>query len=265
MKNLWLIFCLLFHLLSVRGGERVVSLSPAVSEAVIAIGGKALLCGRSSACNIPEISHLPAAGTLGKPLPEKIFQLRCTLLVSDTRHPSRTWLLLQKSPVKVLLLPAKRLDDLPGNLRKLGRALQLEKNAEKTASKFEEQLAALRRTVPERKSKALIIFSTSPAVSCGRESFITEALSLAGFESITGNMPGAYFTVSQEFILQSKPDHIISAGLPLRAVQKYFARPVFRDIPAVKNGSFICADTDRLCRLGINLPQAIRQLRDKHK
>ena len=265
MKNLWLIFCLLFHLLSVRGGERVVSLSPAVSEAVIAVGGKNLLCGRSSACNIPAISHLPVAGTMGKPMPEKIFQLKCTLVVSDTRHPSRTWLLLQKSPVKVLMLPAKRLDDLPGNLRKLGNALGLAANAEKTASAFEEQLAALRRTVPSRKSKALVIFSTTPAVTCGKESFITEALSLAGFESISGNMPGAYFTISREFILKSRPEYIISAGLPPQAVEKYFASPVFREIPAVKNSRFIHADTDTLCRLGINLPRAIHQLRNRHK
>ena len=64
-------------------GERVVSLSPAVTTLVAAVGAEDQLCGRCTACTMPRFSHLPTAGDLGRPFPESVLRCRATLVVSD--------------------------------------------------------------------------------------------------------------------------------------------------------------------------------------
>ena len=78
---------ILFHAAAINaavpGGA--VTLSPGATEAVITAGGAAQLRGRSSACLMPEVRHLPLAGDFGVPNVEKILRTRATMVITDTR------------------------------------------------------------------------------------------------------------------------------------------------------------------------------------
>lgn len=242
---------------------RVVSLSPALTDAVVLIGGVKQLAGKSSACSAPETKNIPVAGNMGYPDVEKIIRLNVDYVISDTRHPGGRWQLLELAGIKTVFLPGEKLADFPDNLRKLGKLLKLEKQSGIAAENFETQIAQLRQSIPKDKVRALIVFAVAPAVSCSKKSFIDEALTLAGVENICSDGKRAYFVVPSEYILRQMPEVIISAGVPEKAVKDFFARQEFRHLPAVKNNRIIFIDPDKFCRAGKDLPQAIKALRQE--
>ena len=242
-------------------GVRIVSLSPALTDAIVAIGGKNLLCGKSRVCNAPGTENIPIAGNMGLPAAEKILSLRPDYVVSDTRHPGGNWKTLERQGIKLIFLPGKNIADHPANLRKLGKLFDLESSAEKAAQDFEAKISELRRTVPGNRIRVLAVLAVSPVISCGSESFLNEALTLAGAENICGSVKRSYFTVSPEYILKSAPEAIIFAGIPEKTAKQYFSRPEFRTLPAVKQQNFISVDPDKFCRAGNQLPEAIGNLK----
>lgn len=240
---------------------KVISLSPALTDAIVEIGAADLLCGRSSGCDAPGTAQIPIAGNMGYPNVEKILLLRPEYVISDTRHPGGNWKFLSRQGIKVLFLPGESLADYPANIRKLGKILAREDGAEKTAKKYEEKIAELRASIPAKRNRVLIVFAVPPVISCGKQSFVNEALILAGAENICGTVERAYFTVSTEYILKSAPEVIITTGVPETLVKKYFQRPEFRMVPAVKEQNFIAVDPDEFCRAGHKLPDAVARLK----
>ena len=263
MKYFVIIMLLLTGALTVQAHPRVVSLAPAVSDAIVFAGGKMYLCGRSRACNAPGVETLPVAGDMGNPAVEKIIKLKPDFVISDTRNPNGKWQILEKAKIKLIFLPGEKISDFPANLRYLGRLLKLEERAEKSAVEFEREIAFLHSQIPERRIRTLIVFSVAPVISCNEKSFIHEALILAGADNICSGTPRNYSTVSAEYIIRSNPELIISAGVPDDVVKKYFSRPEFSQLAAVKKKRIVSVDPDNFCRAGKNLPQAIKNLRQQ--
>ena len=257
---------LLISILLVSGeifaAVRIVSLAPAVTDAIVEIGAVDLLCGRSRVCDAPGTAAIPVAGDMGLPAVEKILQLRPTHVISDTRHPGGKWKFLEQRGIKVIFLPGKKIADFPENIRFLGKLANREKAAGIAAENFEKKIAELRNIPAGRSSRALAVFAVPPVISCGGNSFVNEALELAGADNICGRMERSYFTLSPEYIIKSAPEVIIIAGVPETAVKQYFKRPEFRSLPAVKKQNFIVIDPNKFCRAGRRLPDAIRQLKN---
>ncbi len=261
MKNISLII-LFSACIAVRSAEtvKVISLSPAVTDMILAIGGRENLAGRSSACDAPQAKNIPVAGDMGKPFTEPVLKSGAKLILSDTRAPGPQWDMLQKCGVRAELLPAGNIDDLPRNIRRIGSLLNRQKSAEKTAYEIESDLAMLRQTPPRIRIKTLIILGLPPVVSCGRNSFMTGALALAGVENIAAAAPGSYFVLNPEMIHAAAPDLIVSF-VPPDATEKYFSRAEYRSIPAVKNRKFLYPPIEKLCRLTPELPREVKKLK----
>ena len=257
------IIFLLTAFFSAVAAEKVVSLSPAVTELIIYAGGADRLCGRSRACEIiPQVRHLPVAGDLGKPFAEAVLRSGATLVVSDARHPAAGWDVLRRCGVKVEILPAEKLDDLPGNLRKIGSRLDCPA-AEPLADGIEKKLGDLRNSVPGKKFRGLIVFGTAPLIACGQETFISDAARLAGVENIAGNAGTGYFILSPEFLISAAPEVILIIGVPKAAVKEFFSRELYRNIPAVRSGRIIVLDREKWSRLTPVILDASRELRQQ--
>ena len=263
MKPFFIFAALFFSAALTAAPVKVISLSPALTDAIMLIGGGKQLAGRSSACNAPGTENIPISGDMGRPDVEKIIRLKPDYVISDTRHPGGRWQLLKDAGIKLIFLPGEQIADFPANLRKLGKLLDLEKQSELAAREFEAQISQLQKSIPAKKVKALIVFAVAPAVSCSKKSFIDEALNLAGVENLCANGSRAYFVVPSEYILRQMPEVIISAGVPEAAVKSFFERNEFRNLPAVKNNRIIFIDPDKFCRAGIALPQAVKALRQE--
>lgn len=123
--------------------ERVVSLTPAITETVAELGRVDLLVGRSEWCTQPEsVRSLPSVGSGLTPELERIAALRPTRILLDASHASQIGELQALAPVEVL--PWLTLDEVVGSVNRLGVLLDASSAAETLAA----ELGALDVTPP---------------------------------------------------------------------------------------------------------------------
>ena len=228
IKKYWVILAIFAGIFPLYG-ERVVSLSPAVTELIIFAGGKEQLCGRSSACDLPETKHLPVVGDLGKPFPEAVLRNRATMVISDVAHPGANWQLLQRCRVKVKLLENRSIDDLPRNVRQIGKVLALP-DADLRAAELADKVACLKRTCPSQLCPAVVILGVSPLISCGGKTFISSALELAGIKNIAAGAGDKYFIMDPEFLCAAEVEVLIFIGVSPAAAEELLKKASFRHL-----------------------------------
>ena len=260
MRNVAVAVAALWAVIAAAGPVRVVSLSPAVTEMALSLGCREQLAGRSSACDQAEARGIPVVGDLGRPFVEPLLQSGARIVVTDMQVPGPQWAALKKFGVSVVVLPAEKLSDLPDNLRRMGRILGCEARAETLARTMTEELAELRRVPPPRRVRTLVVLGLPPVVSCGKGSFVTDALALAGVDNIAASASDGYFILSTELIHRADPELILSF-VPEAATVRYFSRREYRGMSAVKARRFRYPPIEELCRLTPKLPAALRRLR----
>ncbi len=255
MRKLILLLCFILPAIpAVPAAERVVSLSPNLTEALCLIGGEALLAGRTDSCNRPaSVLRGPSVGKFLSPSPERIAALEPTLVISTPQPGRNTAQLLTALSIRFVELPDRTLADYPALLRRLGRLLALPAG-ETEARRAEQRLAELRRiaeTIPEeRRVRVFFLAGTTPAVAAGRRSFLHQLLELAGARNLAEAVDRAYFTVSPEWVANRNPDLILIPG-PAAPLPEWLRRFPVR----------VIADPDPVCRLGPRLFEGIDLLK----
>ncbi len=242
---------------------RVVSLSPAVTEIVCALGGRGNLVARSNACDYPEnVKTLPVAGKLGEPNIEVISKLRADVVISDIAVPGADWNTLRKMGVKVILLNSEKISMYRRNVSVIGKVLGRTAEAETECNRFYSEMTRLKKQSSSAGSpKALVLLGINPLVSCNNSSFIGEMLDIAGVSNIAGNVSRTYFVLSPEFVVEKNPDVVILTGMSgdfRRAVEEM---RVWRKLGFIKNRAIIDTVPNELfCRLSPRTPLAIELL-----
>ncbi|MCI5778418.1 MAG: ABC transporter substrate-binding protein [Lentisphaeria bacterium] len=241
---------------------KVVSLSPAVTKMILALDGGTQLVGRSSACDQAAAERTPVVGDLGRPFVEPVLKSGAKFVLTDMAAPGPQWDMLKRCGVRVVLLPARTMDDLPDNVAEVGRILGRARAGDRLAGELRAKLEQLRRHPVRRRMRALVVLGLPPVVSCGRGSFVTDALALAGLDNIAAGAAENYFVLSTEVIHAADPEVIVSF-VPEASARKYFSRGEYRNLAAVKAGRFLFPAIEDICRLTPRMPAALEALRSQ--
>lgn len=194
--------------------ERVVSLTPNLTELIFALKQEDQLVGRSSACDYPEaVKKIPVAGDFAKPSLEPLAALRPTLVISEATRGLQHATAIRNLGIKFASFSSVSIADYIKNIASLGILLDCQKNAEDLIKQTEAELKKLRSTLPplEQRPKVMILISDSPLITVGRESFINEMIELAGGRNIGIVREENYFTCSLEYLVEQQPDILIMA------------------------------------------------------
>lgn len=141
---------------------RIISLSPAITETLFAIGAGGAVVGVSDFCDYPDdAQRRTKAGTALTPNVEAIARLRPTLIISQRTQNSRVEEL--RAIARAELLPWQTLSEVVSGTRELGRLTSRESAAEALAGTLEERLS---RRPPEGAPRVLMVLgSTSGRMS----------------------------------------------------------------------------------------------------
>jgi len=245
---------------------RVVSLSPNMTEIIFALSKEKCLVGRSNVCNYPEAAKkIPVAGPFGKPNVERIITLQPDYIICSALQDKAMIKRFEQFNIKVIFLPAKSFDDYFKSLRVLGNILNCSERAELICQQTKAELKKLKQAadkIPEAdKVKILFVISDMPLMTIGRDSFITDMISLAGGVSVTAKYPKAYFTCALEWILAHPPDILVFPKISENRVKELVTHPGWKTLEAVKRDRmFYKINPDLLCRMGPRSIQGIKEL-----
>ena len=109
MRVMKIILSLIFIDLSyLAAAERIVSLSPALTELVCKLGCEKQLIGRSDVCNYPEsVKKIPVAGRFADPNVEKIIAMKPEIFITNDLINPNLCKTFEKHGIKTLMLKCR--------------------------------------------------------------------------------------------------------------------------------------------------------------
>lgn len=242
---LWMLFGA--HPAAQPAPRRIVSLVPAVTEMLFAIGAGDRVTGVSSFDRFPpEVRSLPKVGGLLDPDLEAIIRLRPDLVVTyRTQTDLRTQ--LDRLGLRQYAYAHGGMAQIAGTMRELGRMLGLERGAAEAAARIDAYLDRIERRVAGRpRPRTLLVFGREAGTlrniyAAGGTGFLHDMLDIAGGSNVLADVRRENVQVSTELVLVRAPDVIIElesdeAAGPDRAERARSVWGRLASVPAVRTG-----------------------------
>jgi iron complex transport system substrate-binding protein len=238
---------------SAQNPQRIVSLIPATTEMLFAMGAGDRVVGVGNYDRFPqEVEKLPKVGGLLDPDVERIISLKPDLVVvyatqTDLRRQ------LERAQIAMYLYEHRGLPDITQTIRSLGARIGAKADADETAARLEQQLAAISAKVAGRpRPRTLLLFGREPGAlrrinASAGSGFLHDVLQLAGGADVLADIARQSADMSTEMILSRAPEVIIE----LRYGESMTAAAIEREkrvwdalaaIPAVKAGKIFILD-----------------------
>ena len=239
--------------------ERAVSLAPNLTEMIFAVGAGDRLVGVTEYCNYPaEARAIQKVGDTQTPNIENIIALRPQVVFVSTASQLEAFMrTLDERGIAVFVTNAAKLDDVFRHLRQFGEMFGTEQRAGVLLNNLQERVASLRAdTEGNPRTRVFVQISKEPLFTIGRDSFLTEAVRLAGGESVTADVPSGYPKLSKETASALNPDVIILSD----SEDNKEPNDVFKNSAAVKGERVYRIDPDIISRPGPRSVDALEQI-----
>jgi iron complex transport system substrate-binding protein len=231
-----------------RPPQRIISLTPHLTELLFAVGAGAQVVGADSASDYPEAARtLPRVGDYSRINFERILALKPDLVlvwVGGNRAADIHG--LREMGLPVLHTQATRLDDVARLLRLIGQVSGHAVAGETAAQAYSTRLAALQvRDVHRPPLSVFYQVWDRPLMTVGGGHWISDALVLCGARNVFADLRGLSPVVSREAVLSRVPELIVG-GSDAPGLRRSWQQ--FASLPAVKNDAFVQVDADLLHR-----------------
>jgi ABC-type Fe3+-hydroxamate transport system substrate-binding protein len=239
--------------------RRIVSLIPATTELLFAIGAGDAVVGRTQWCDFPAAAlAVPSVGDGIGPNLELVIARRPDLVLlyagSEVGAVSER---LRELGIAAMSLDTDQLSDVPRLARLLGRVTGHDRSADSVARTFERELADAQAPDGRVRTAFLLVWD-QPPMTVGRGSFLTELMARAGLRNVYDDVAASSAVINIEGVVARNPDIILTLGL---ASPKVAGRPEWEVVPAVRSRRFVHAEGSEFSHPGPRSPQAIRALR----
>jgi iron complex transport system substrate-binding protein len=250
-----------------RPASRVISLLPAGTETLFALGAGDAVVGRTRYDLEPELAHLPSVGGGLDPSLETIVSLRPDLVIAfETASESRIRPRIEQLGIPVFAIQTEDTADIYRNIRSLGTLVGRDSAARVLLASIRSELEAVRASVPPGpRPEVVYVASIEPAIVAGPGTYLGELIELAGADLLeVGGARGAYWPqISLETLVREQPDIVVLpvGSDPTSSVARLRAEPGWRELRAVQQGRIAVVPTDLMSRPGPRLPEIARLLR----
>lgn len=241
--------------------RRIVSLNPATTELLFAMGAGSRLAGRSTACDYPTAAAaVPDLGTGFPPAVEAVAGARPDLVVLyHSSGNAAAAARIRTLGVPVLRLRTDRLADVGRAARLLGRAVGAHREGDSVAARLEAGLAAERASASHRAATPVLLLAWDhPAIALGAGSFASELVELAGGRNVFDDLAAPSAPVSLEAIAAREPAVVILAGSEMPGLER---RPEWRTLRAIREGRVLRLTESSSNRPSPRAAEAVRSLR----
>ena len=242
---------------------RLVSLGPAATEIIFAIGAQDQLVARTDLCDYPpEASKIASVGGFsGNTLSlESIISFEPTLVYLFAGMHDAFVKPLEELGIEVYVSNATSIEAVKNEVLDIGKLTGHEKEAQKVVKEMDTKLSRTEKMYEVKAGKADGKLPTvywevwhSPMMSCGKNSFMDDIITKAGGKNIFGEEEYAYPMVSEEAVLLADPDFIFYSGDGMGGGEP-------SDIFKPKGGMYYMGDDDSFVRSTPRCADAVEKL-----
>lgn len=239
--------------------QRIVSLTPSVTENLFALGVGDRVVGVTSWCTYPlEAQTRTIVGSSSNLNLEVLLSLEPDLVIGDSGLVAAHLQTLQELGVPVLIVNPTTLKETKDTLILMGQAVGAEVQGWSLATEMESRLQELVESI-ERTEKVRVFVEiwNEPLMSAGPGSFMDELINLAGGENVAGDTDSPWPVISEEIVIDRDPQVVILTSYNL---EEALGRSAWQDITAYKNGDVLEIDPDIYSRTTTRLLDALEEM-----
>ncbi|HUG47339.1 MAG TPA: helical backbone metal receptor [Candidatus Limnocylindria bacterium] len=246
--------------------QRVISLSPANTEIVFALGaGDRLVGGTDFDDYPPEAAALPDVATFTGVLHEAVAGLEPDLVLAAGNNftPADDIEYMRDFGITVLVVYAETVDEVLADIELIGHALGEDEAAAEMVSEMEGRIGAVEAAtaaIGERPRVLYQIGSVPEIYAPADDSFLADMVGLAGGEPITTGSPTA-FSISVEQLVAQDPEVIVLGDAAYGVCPaEVAARPGWSGMTAVRDGAIRPVSDIIVTRPGPRLAEGLAAL-----
>lgn len=242
--------------------EKIVSLSPAHTEILFALGLGDKVIGVSNWCNKPEEAldkeKVGDAFSLDK---EKLVSLQPDIVFIPGSKDSPQVKEIEDLGIPVYVSNPASVSEVFDEIKRVAEVTGVEDKGQQLADELQNELDGVKRKLEAYEgSKVKVLILVDPELwTVGPGSFIDEVVALAGGENAIADVDMQYLQVSMEEVLSRDPD-VILVTVPEDQCAALGERPGWTDLRAVKEGRVYYVDGDLVSRPGPNIVEAIKEV-----
>lgn len=244
--------------------KRIVSLSPAATELLAEAGAISQIAARTDFCDYPqEVLQIESVGGFdGKSISqEKLLSFSPDLVCLTSGMHDYLTEFLENQKINFYILSQNSVSMILNDILTLGEITGNSETAQKNVQKITSRLNKI-KSKTENLPKVSVYWEIwdSPLMSIGKNSFITELISLSGGKNIFDSINSDYPLVSEEEILFKNPDVIIFSSENINGKTKIQNREGWKNLSAVKEQKIFPLDTNFITRPGSRIAESIEML-----
>lgn len=241
--------------------ERIVSLSPAVTEIIFALGGENLLVGRTDFCKYPEeAQQIESIGGISNINIEKILSLKPDLVISGSMVPKKSAEHLDAMGIPLTCVIEKaQYEGLYENILSIGTLINRRHEADSLVNLLKDKILGLKSDTLEKRPMLYYVvgFGAAGNFTAGGNTFINEIIHMAGAENIAHDIKG--WNYSLEALMQANPDYIL---IRQEDAETFVKTSPYTELNAVKSGNVIPIESGLI---DLQVPRNIEAIKLIHK
>lgn len=238
---------------------RIVSLSPAVTEMLYALGLEKKIVGVTTDCNYPAIANKKdKIGKFGFVNLEKLVSLKPDLLVANS-DMGKQLESLGKLNIPLIALETPGIDGVIKNINFLGKLTDSEKKAKELSKNLQKRLLTVKKKINSRKAvKIFYCVWPEPLITAGGKSFIGDLLRQAGGINIAESLSSPFSRYSIESLIAANPDYLIFPETTFATVN--LEQTPWNRLDAVKKRKILKVNEDLYQRPAPRIMDALEEL-----
>jgi len=205
-------FLLLFLILTLDAKERIIALSPAITEILFALGVGDEVVGVSAFSHCPEAAlALPVVGNYTAPSLEKILSLKPSLVIAQD-FSTRSIQNLKRFHIPTHIVSLQSISDIKNTIMTLGKALDHRSHALALVKAIDSAIAQAGQN--QNPHSVLIVFGLQEDLRngiyvAGHHIFFDEIITLSGNTNAYTDTLSAQPVLSYENVIACNPEQII--------------------------------------------------------
>ena len=236
--------------------QRIVSLNPATTEIIFALGAGARLIGRTSYDSWPDSARLvPDLGAGIRPNVEAILGARPDLVLlyaSQDNRPAAAR--LRGAGINTLSLKTDSIGSFKSGVMLIGRVLGDTARARivrDSVVRTLDRVAAATKALS--RPKVFWHVWDAPVITIGAGSFMNELVNIAGGDNVYADIASPSPTVSLEDVSRRNPDVILAGPLGAKTI---LSDPRWEIVRAAREKRVLVVDTNLVARPSVRLGEA---------
>lgn len=241
--------------------EKIISISPAITEMLFALGLNEEIIGVSDYCDYPaDAQTKDKMGGFKNPNVEVIISKNPDVVFTSAGIQEEVIPNLEKLNIKVIALDANTIDQVMDNIELIGKITGKEEQANSLVADMKQRVETVIAKVKDQ-SKPKVFFEVwdDPLMTAGSSSFIHNILETAGGINIGASNTEDYFTYSMEKLLETDPDIYIINSHNHNPVDVK-ERNGYEVLSAIKNDKVFVMQDDLISRAGPRVIQGLEEM-----